>query len=122
MAWFRTWILADKLGYSEALLDIKHDYRAFLLQLAVKERIIPPAAVKILYDNTTDSCEMPKTLTKAAIDTYQANYCCCGAFMKNRSGSAASHPQYLSDTTVLFRRKSLEKEGTDIDICSCKKV
>jgi hypothetical protein len=123
MAWCRTWVLADKLGCPKISIDAEHSYCQFLFSLQFQCRIASPAAVKFLYENSSDSCVLRKKLAKVAADTYQDIACFCDDFMDRWSESAVSHPKFLSDIMILLKRKLPEKQRIDVGCrnASCRK-
>ncbi|KAE9371939.1 hypothetical protein N431DRAFT_466233 [Stipitochalara longipes BDJ] len=119
MAWFRAWILADKIGCSEVLLLIGDEYRFYLCMLPFEKRIIPPDAVKFLYENTSTSCQMRTNITNAAVEAYKLSLCLCEPFIDRWLKSAASYPKYLSDIMIQFKMDFRGLEGSEIT-CLCK--
>jgi len=114
MAWCRAWVLADKLGCPKISMHVTTAYLMYLSNLSLDERMIPPAAAKYLYENTSEPCELRETLVRVAATTYQAFDCCCEDRMRRWSESAASHPKYLSDIMALLKSRLLKNPSTKV--------
>ena len=122
MAWCQVWVLTDKLGLPDFSEEAIGYYVEYFSGLALSERVVPPAAAKFLYENTSDLCEMRETLTKSAVEVYEGLECSCEEVMEQRSASAASHPKFHADIMVLLKKTQLQKAWKDIasNLTSCK--
>ena len=120
MAWCKTWILADKMGYSKCLIYIEIEYREYIEKFNKdQEEAIPPAVVAFVYDNTSEGCTLQAILFEAAAGMFNDNSCSCKAFMARWSKSAASHPEYLSDVMIELKKWSGKRQaGTGVE-CGC---
>jgi hypothetical protein len=116
------WVLTDKLGLPDSSEEAIAYHVEYLSGLALSERVVPPAAAKFLYENTSDLCEMRETLTKSAVEVYEGLECSCEEVKEQWSASAASHPKFHSDIMVLLKKTQLQKARKDIasNLISCK--
>ncbi len=111
MAWCKVWVLADKLGCSEIADEVTSIYRDSMMYLSDEDLIVPPAAaVKLLYESTSDTCEMRRALAAQEVELFENLECIDDGSLELWCESATSYPMFLLDVMKLLTENRLEKE------------
>jgi hypothetical protein len=111
LIWCKIYVLADKLGRSDIACSAEQGYmwhirsrRDRCINEGLDLPIVDPAAAKFLYENTTDSATMRKTLAQTASDLHFTSPCMSAPTMERWVESASCHPEFLFDIIVSIRK------------------
>jgi hypothetical protein len=110
MAWCKVWVLADKLGCSEIADEVTSIYSDSMRNWGDEDLIVPPAAVKFLYESTSDTCEMRRALVAQEVETFENLECIDDGALEVWCESATSHPRFYLDVMIEIKTRQLEKE------------
>jgi hypothetical protein len=108
LALCKAYILVDKLGRVHNAESIRKSYLDYMwLEEHANEfpqRIVSPAAAKFLYENTTDSATMRKTVVHISTAFYYSLICATAETLPKWSKSAMSHSQFHFDVLVAVQK------------------
>lgn len=122
LALAKVYVLADKLGRPDLVCDTESEYRRVLKNSpSLLHQPICPRGAKFVYENTSESSRMRRTMVDLAVEKYNLESCFTAEWMKEWLESATSHPQFHFDVMIELKKRIYHEndDKADCNSLSC---